>query len=63
MSRRVWAHYRQHAPAPYELMLVEFAERFGWSFEYIERMSIAKRNKILQVLDGRNRAFMKGEKL
>jgi hypothetical protein len=41
-------------------MQVQFAERFGWTLEYIDNLSVAQRNKILLVLDGRKRAMAKG---
>jgi hypothetical protein len=44
------------APAPYQYIEVELAERFGWTLEYIENLSLQRVNDIFQTIDGRDKA-------
>jgi hypothetical protein len=43
-------------PQPIEQTRWDLAERFGWTLEYIEGLSVAKLHEFLQVLDGRRAA-------
>ena len=44
-------------PAPQEVFLWEMAERFGWTLEYIEGLSMARWHEYLQVRDGESKAM------
>jgi hypothetical protein len=43
-------------PAPLELLRWSMAERFHWTLETIDRLSIADWHEFLQVDDGRSKA-------
>lgn len=39
-------------PSPPELLVWQMAEKFGWTLEYIEGLSMAKIHEFIQVEDG-----------
>ena len=44
---------------PYELLIWDMAEKFGWTLDYIESLPVAKLMEYMQVIDGRNEAAKK----
>jgi hypothetical protein len=44
------------APAPLEMLEWDLAEKFGWTLEYIENLSLARLYEYLQIQDGRAHA-------
>ena len=47
------------APAPPELLTWELAERFGWTFEYIESLSVERIHEYIQIKDAKHKARKK----
>jgi hypothetical protein len=44
------------ALAPQELITWDLAERFGWTLDYIEDLSMARLHEWAQIVAGRNKA-------
>jgi hypothetical protein len=42
---------KKKAP-PYELIRWQFAQRFGWSLEYIDSLTLADIDEYYEVMDG-----------
>ncbi len=60
MSKAVYLHYKQGKGAPFELLRWSMAERFGWTLDYIDSLTIKDIEQLFQVDDGRGKA--RGEK-
>jgi hypothetical protein len=43
-------------PVPQELFRWQLAERFGWTLEYIDNLSVGDMHELIQVDDGRRKA-------
>ena len=56
-------HLKLGHPAPLELMIWTIAERFGWTLEYIDTLSMAKIQELIQIDDARARASARGKKV
>lgn len=44
---------RGESPAPVELLRWQIAERYGWSLEYIDNLSMADIHEYLQIQDAK----------
>jgi len=47
------------APAPFELSVWDMAEKFGWTLEYIESLSMSKFHEYYQIRDAKAKARRK----
>lgn len=41
---------------PYEDIIWDMAERFGWTLEYVRGLKMSDMREFMQVCDGRNKA-------
>lgn len=49
-------HLIHGAPAPQELIIWDIAERFGWTLDYIDGLSLARLHEYLQIADAKGKA-------
>jgi hypothetical protein len=55
----VYLHLKMGAPAPPELFEWELAERYGWTFDYIESLPMQRVHEYIQIKDARHKAKRK----
>jgi hypothetical protein len=56
-------HLKHYHPAPLELAWWNIAERFHWTPEVIDALTLAQLEELAQVDDGKEKAKMKGEEI
>ena len=56
LSKRVYFAYKGRADMPLEVIRWTLAERFGWTLDYIDALSMGDIHEYLQIQDGRNKA-------
>ena len=52
MSQRIYRSAVDKTGAPVELIRWQIAERFGWTLEYVDGLSVADIHEYTQVQDG-----------
>jgi hypothetical protein len=61
LSQQVYLALRFGAPPPPEYWRVALCERFGWTLEYVDNLSMADVVEVLAVLDGMEKAIKRGK--
>lgn len=58
----MWTGGPEHPP-PWELIRWTIAERFGWTLDAVDSLSMADYHELIQVDDGKAKAARKGEEV
>lgn len=56
LAERAYLFYKMGAPAPSEILKWTLAEKFGWTLEYIEGLSMAQIHEYYQLQDAKYKA-------
>lgn len=60
MSQQVYMALVHGAPLPFEYTRWQLAEKYGWTLEYIDRLSVDTLHEWYQVMDGIGKARAHG---